>query len=372
MVAHAKLSASGAHRWIACPGSVEAEEGLPDKTSPFAEEGTRAHDLAERVLTAFQAGEDHSTIIDTYDDREMADHVGRYVDHVLAVEGGSHIMMVEHRVDFSDWVPEGFGTSDTIVVKGDTIHVIDLKYGKGVQVDAENNPQGMLYALGAWAETNFMFDLERVVITIVQPRLDHVSEWEIGVSDLLRWGEWVKERADEACSPGAKRTPGEDQCRWCKAKATCPALKLFTERAIMSEFDDLSLSSPDKLSDEQLREALDAKPLIEGWLSAVSDHVRERLEAGEGFDGYKLVEGRSVRQWADADSLDSDLEAVLGDKRFAPPKLLSPAQAEKALGKKRAGEIEHLIIKPSGKPTLAKEDDKRLSISITQDDFDAC
>lgn len=360
--AHSALGASSAHRWLACTGSVRMCEGLPDSTSFFAEEGTRAHELAERAL---REG------VDVLGDDEMSEHVREYVEYVLREAEGADLFEIELRVDFSDWVPGGFGTSDAVVVKGDTLHVIDLKFGKGVRVDAENNPQGMLYALGAYAENSHVFDIKTIRITIVQPRLDHVSEWGLSLDDLLRWAEWVKVRAEETQEDDAPLSPGEDQCRWCKAKAFCPALADLTEKTILADFDDMdALPMVNRLSDEQLRIAMDNKALIEGWLSAVQDHVKARLEDGETFPGYKLVEGRANRRWNG--DVTSELTAIMGDAAFAPRTLLSPAQAEKALGKKRAGEIADLIVKPRGAPTLAPESDKRPALGLSESDFDDC
>lgn len=372
MAAHAKLGASNAHRWTVCPGSVAAEDGLPDSSSPFAEEGTTAHELAERALR-LPAGQGQ-LFLDAFEDQEMADFVRVYVDYVNALAGNADDLLIEAQVSYGDWVPGGFGTADAVIVKGDTLHVCDLKYGRGVRIDAEQNPQGMLYALGAWAETEVVFDIKRVQIHIVQPRLDHISLWEISVDDLLRWAEWVRQRAEATQVKDAPRVPGEKQCRFCKAKATCAALQKYTEDAILAEFDALDdMPKANTLTDDQMRQALAAKPLIEAWLSAVEAEVKARAQSPEGFAGYKMVEGKSNRQWADDWAAAAKLVELLGnDKAYTPPKLISPAQAEKALGKKRAGEIAGLIVKPSGAPVLALETDPRPAIGATIDDFDAC
>lgn len=370
MTAHAKLSASGSSRWLACPGSVNAEEGIKDHSSPSAREGTCAHELAELVLVnggscfdwvGKQLVENNEHTVD----QEMAQYVQQYVDYVKSFDG-EHAY--EQRVDFSEWVPEGFGTSDAIILQGDTLHVIDLKYGKGVQVYAENNSQGMLYALGAYSDYAMICNIKKVVIHIVQPRLDHIDEWEIALEDLLKWGEWAGQRAEMCLKPDAPRVPGNSQCLFCKAKATCPALYEQTKKAVLSDFDELDSPTPASLTDEQLKTALDCKKLIVSWLEAVEDLVKERVEDG-GFPGYKLVAGRSLRKWGDDDKAAEALSELLGDDAYTR-KLISPAQAEKALGKKRAGEVADLIVKPEGKPALVPEGDKRPPITTTAKDFD--
>ena len=364
MTTHATLGASNAHRWLVCPGSVAAEDGLPNISSPFAEEGTEAHNLAEMALHVGQ------TALDAYANREMADFVQMYVDYVNAASKGN-ALIVEERVSYGDWVKDGFGTADAIVVGDDTLHVIDLKYGMGVRVDAEENPQAMLYGLGAYSQFEHLADFKRVKITIVQPRLDHISEWEISVPDLLRWAEWVKQRAEATQDPDAPRLPGEKQCRFCRGKLSCAALKTMTEDAIMSSFDDLdNMPKANTLTPDQMRKALDAKPLIEAWLSAIEAQAKAALTSGENFPGYKLVEGRANRKWiGDTRAVEKRLTDLLDTKAFTEPTLISPAQAEKALGKAKAAVIADLITKPQGSPTLAREDDKRPTIGATIDDF---
>jgi uncharacterized protein (DUF2249 family) len=366
-MAHAKLSASGAHRWSACPGSVAAEEGIPDRSSSFAEEGTRAHDIMEKVLNRQGEPSDYTK------DQEMIDGVQLYVDYVMNLypERKLKSLFVERRVSFADWVPDGFGTADTILITDDVLHVVDLKYGKGVQVFADNNPQALLYALGAYSEFEWVWKPKTVKVSIVQPRLDHISEFEISVSDLMKFGEAMQQAAAATQEPDAPRVPGEKQCRFCKAKATCPALMKMTADTVLADFDDLEPSKPaNSLTQKQLSMVMFRKPMIEAWLSAVEKVVKEKLLTGENFEGFKLVEGRSLRKWQDENDAEELLSEYFDDNQIFSRKLISPSQAEKLIGKKLANKISHLIVKPQGAPTIAQEHDPRPAIKSVASMFD--
>jgi hypothetical protein len=372
--AHAKLSASGSAKWSLCPGSVFAEKDLPNTTSVFAEEGTAAHELAELLLR----GDDELTLVGdvigvTLPDsgvvvtQDMYDYVQTYVSYVNSISGE---LFVEQRVDFSHIAPDGFGTSDAIVINDNTMTIIDLKYGKGVRVDAENNTQGILYALGAVNDYGMLFNIKTINIVIVQPRLDHISEWTIGIDELNRWGERLKQAAELSLSDNAPRSPGEKQCQWCRAKATCPALAKLTESTLMTSFDNLDTSKPEQLTDEQLKIALDNKKLIVSWFDAVETLVTDRLSTGQGFNGYKLVAGRANRAWRDEAATAAALRDVLGEETLYTRKIISPAQAEKELGKSRAELLDDLVTKPEGAPTLVPESDKRPPVNVSKNDFD--
>lgn len=373
-IKHAKLSASGSHRWLYCAGSVQAEKGIKNRSSPFAEYGTCAHELAEMMLNDPQLSPSDyigKILIDAPDvkvDAEMVENCARYAEYCRDLMAENSVMIVEQRVDFSEWVPDGFGTADCIIIDGSVCHVIDLKMGKGMAVHPENNPQAMLYALGVLSDYGYIYDIERFVIHIYQPRINNISEWEISTIDLLEWAEWVKGRAAACLEPDAERTAGESQCTWCKAKATCPTLQKHVEDTISAEFDDLELPDPKR---SNISNILRNKRLIESFLKAVEDYAHQQLSDGQEVEGFKLVEGTSRRRWGDESIAVKVITDKIGDKAYTEPKLISVAQAEKAIGKKDfAALADELVVKPQGSPTLAPVDDRRPAIKNIVDMFD--
>ena len=374
MAAHAKLSASGSDRWLTCAGSVAAEANIKEKPSGYAMEGTAGHELAELCLTKNREAISYlnQTLPESQwkVDEDMAEHVQTYVDYVDQFKG---TRFIEQRVDFSKYVPEGFGTADAIVIDNDTMHIIDLKFGKGIKVYADNNSQGKIYAIGALCDYGFLYDVTTVAIHIVQPRIDNISVWEISVKDLLIWADWVKDRAQLCSEPDAPRVASDKACLFCKAKPICPELMALTESATLADFTDISVSpkSPDKLSDRDLRFALENKKLIISWLDAVENLAFEKLSDGQDFPGFKLVHGRSSRSWADLQVATSVLVEELGDAAYSEPKLITVAQAEKTFGKKKVGLLDGLVTKHEGKPTMVSESDNRQEISSGDiSDFD--
>lgn len=374
MTLHAKLSASGAHRWMNCPGSVGQEDGLPDTSSPYAQEGTWAHDLAEACLkegaNADQVviAEGHYT--DTPD--QVQEYIQMYLDYVRSISGE---LFIEQRVDFSPWVPEGFGTADAIILNDGVAHVIDLKYGKGLKVDADENPQALLYALGTLNEYDYLYDVHTFKVVIVQPRLDHISEWEISRADLLKWAELAKAAAEAALSDDAPFNPGEKQCQWCKAKAFCKPraehnLKIASE-GFEAIGDDIVPISRDQLSVEDIAALLPHFKEIANWMKDLEGHAYNLAMQGQDIPDHKLVEGRSLRKWLDEDAAEKKLKRDLGAANAYTKKILSPSQAEKAYGKDK-DKLQELITKPSGKPTLVPASDKRPAIQVdTTEGFSA-
>lgn len=371
--AHAKLSASGSSQWLLCPGSINAQKAYKNESSVYAQEGTLAHEVADyclkrkidadsvvgktlKELKIQTAGYEPSHEIE----KEMGEHVQSYLDYVRSYETKKTKLYTEEKVDFSNVVPEGFGTMDAAVVDPEkrVCHVFDLKYGKGVPVDAFENTQGQMYAIGLLNEIGFLDEFDSFQIHIIQPRLQNYSSWEISVEDLKKFSEWVKERAALALTADAPRVPGEKQCHWCRAKGDCPALFNFTQNVINQEFDNLDdlECSADKITDEQKKLILDNASLIKGFIDAIEQEVYNQLLEGKDFNGYKLVEGRSNRQYTE--NAEEELTKILGERAFKKV-LLGLTDAQKLVGKDKMDEI---TIKPPGRLTLAKDSDKRQAV----------
>ena len=371
MAKHALLSASGAHRWLECTPSAQLELQFPQSTSEYAEEGTAAHELCE--LTArYWLGEISEAEYENQRDelakgkyynaeiQECANDYAKFVAEKTAAARETcedAFTALEVRVDFSKYVKDGFGTGDCIIVSDNVLEIIDFKYGKGVRVEAAGNPQMKLYALGAYLEYNTLFDIDSVRMTIFQPRLSGVqSSDEITVKELLEWAEkYVKPRAKLAYKGEGEFAPSEEVCKFCRAKAQCKAradknLKLFDEAP------DVLLLTP-----EDAGKILEQAGDIQSWLADLESLVSSTLLAGQHVEGWKMVEGRSNRRFADELKVVDAMKAADYDESLLyERKLITLTQMEKDFGKKAVAEtLGELIVKPQGKPTLAPAKDKR-------------
>lgn len=365
---HALLGASSSARWLVCTPSARLEAMFPDEQSPYAAEGTVAHDLAESILRHKLEGKklpkhDHSA--------EMVEAVNRYVDiceekvNEARARSSDAEAMIEARLDFSRWVPEGFGTGDMVIVADGILEVIDLKYGKGVPVSAVENTQMRLYALGAYDVNEFLYDIKTVRMTIVQPRLDSVSTDEMPLEELLDWGEEIKPIAQRAWDGLGECTPC-DYCNFCKARHTCRALADTCLAAFYKDGGKLN----QLLTDREVSDILGMKDLITKWIKGVYDFAYEKALSGEKqWPGYKLVEGTSRRTITDPDAAAKTLldNGYKEEDIFKPRELEGITNLQKVLGKKGVTEyLEAYIDKPEGKPTLVPESDKRPAINTAE------
>ncbi|MFR0877597.1 MAG: DUF2800 domain-containing protein [Dialister invisus] len=371
-MAHAILSASASSRWLHCTPSARLERKFPDASSPYALEGSRAHERAEYFLNRFLKTGDSNVLI--REDVEMNDAVQAYVN--ICVEKINEArtaspdaqIKVEQRLDFSRWVPEGFGTGDTVMVSDKYFEIVDLKYGKGVPVSAINNSQMRLYALGMYETFGYLYGADEVRMTIVQPRLDSVSTETISVDDLLTWGEEVKKKAKIAFAGKGDFCAG-NHCRFCKARNTCRA---HAEYELKNVKEDLQTA---ELEDFEISDILLRAKCIKTWLDGLESYALGKALDGYDWPGMKLVEGRSNRKITDdVIAANNLMNAGFGaEEIYKPQALRSITDLEKLCGKKMFSELMSGVIeKPPGKPTLVSADDKRQAIELqnVKNDFD--
>lgn len=374
---HALLSASGAKRWLMCPPSARLEERFEDTTSSYAEEGTRAHALAEArirydLLKTINKKEFDTIWKDLAPDTEMEEMSELYEDLITEKYSAAlaktkdAMLLIEERLDFSHIVPEGFGTGDAIIIADGTMEVIDLKYGKGVHVYAEDNPQIRLYGLGALQKYGYLYDIKEVALTIVQPRLDNVSTELLAAETLEEWGEqYVRPRALLADKGEGDYCTG-DHCQFCKGKAICRARAEEALSLAKHEF-----ATPPILDDDEIPEILMLLDKAEAWIKDIKDYAYQKALAGTKWPGFKLVEGRSNRCYMDEELVADKLMANgYEDNQIYEKKLKGITAMEKLLTKKSFTELlDDLVIKPPGKPTLVPESDKREEFNSATRDF---
>lgn len=365
MALHALLSASGAHRWMECTPSAKLEQSFQDRGSSFAAEGTAAHELSEHKLRKFLKQRSKKPVSE-FDSDELDEYTDVYVDYAKELitkvrsDCKDAIVLVEQRLDFSNYVPEGFGTGDLVIVADGTLYIVDLKYGKGVSVSAEENPQMMLYALGALNLFDFLYDIDKVSMTIVQPRLESISTYEISVEELLAWAENdLKPRAQMAISGEGEFIPGE-HCRFCKARVTCRARAESFLALAQYEF-----KQPELLLEDEVVEVLKVADDLAKWASDVYSYAANKaIQEGINWPGYKLVEGRSNRKYVNEEEVIEAANAA-GYNDIFKKSLIGITEMEKLLGKKQFnGILGNLVEKPKGKITLVPETDKRQPLML--------
>ena len=375
---HALLGPSNAYQWAACPPSARLSEGLPDTGSEAAKEGTLAHELAELKLRNYFHSVDFGKRKlaaavkklkenPLWDD-EMMGYTDDYMDYVKAAAlsfPAEPTVAIEKKVDISEYVPECFGTADCLLIGGGVIHVIDFKYGKNPsgRVEAENNLQMQLYALGAWTASRMLYRVDRIRMSIVQPRLpDGITEWEIPLEKLLETGEWIRERALLAWKGEGEYHPDEKTCRFCRAKGRCRAR---AEKNIELAFAPAKGKLPPLISNEEMGKYLLQGQDVAKWLSDLQDCALQECLAGRDVPGWKAVEGRSTRKWTDMDAafgrlIESGINAAVLWER----KPVTLAQIEKIVGKKDFAEcVGEYVVKEPGKPALVQESDNRPAIT---------
>lgn len=373
---HALLSPSASHRWLNCTAAPRLEEGVKDEGSEYAAEGTLAHAYCACKLKSFLGlpTDDEAKEIAEYAKYftgEMDEYTDVYATIVLEKYNAARSktadaqLLVETRLDFSEWVPEAFGTADAIIIADGCMEVIDFKYGKGVKVSAEENPQMMIYALGAFGRFSFDYRIDRVRMTIVQPRIDNLSEYELSAEDLLDWSiNTLMPKAKEAYSGEGKQNPGT-WCQFCKVKNQC--------RVLADKCKDVVAVDPKLITPEELAsDVLPMVPLVKTWISGVEDYALAQALSGVKLPGWKIVEGRSVRKITDQEAAAAALNKAGFESEaiFKPQELRTITDLEKLVGKKQFAAIcGDLIDKPTGKPTLAPESDKRKAIDPVADDF---
>jgi len=374
---HALLSASSSKRWLMCPPSARLEENLPEEKTIYAEEGTFAHKVAE-VFINFHiqkinkdefATEMNKLSKSPFYTQELLDYLDIYisfaVEKINSIKNG--IALIEQRLDFSQYVPEGFGTGDLVLIDGNLLEIVDLKYGRGVAVEAQDNTQIRLYALGALNQFECLYDIDTVKMTICQPRLDSITTEEVKVKDLKEWGEnFVKPRAELAYKGEGEFCAGE-HCRFCRARFTCRKRAEENLKLIKLDFKNEAL-----LDDTEVLKILNRIDEIKRWTEDIYAYALSlTVNEGKVWEGFKLVEGRSNRKFIDENrAAEALLKYGLREDEIYTKSLNSITALERKLGKEKFNEIlGDFVIKPQGKLTLVKETDKRPEFNSPQEDF---
>ena len=358
---HALLGPSGANKWLNCPPSARLEENIPEKPSPFAAEGTVAHTKGEQKINNAKDGHGRRKV--KCDDKEMDEATTDYMNYVLEVWNGEKAkcpdaqLFVEVQEDLSTWIPDGFGTSDAVIVSDDTLHVIDLKYGKGVAVSATDNPQLQLYAAGAMEIYEMLYSFEKIKLHIFQPRIDNINTAETTKTKLKAWLNDVVRPAAEKAYRGAGETNPGAWCKFCKVKGQCK--KRAEKNKVIAEEKDMMKAL--LLTDEEIAGLLPQLKEIQEWCKDLQEFALDQAMQGTRYAGYKLVEGTSRRKIVAPEEAQQKLEAEgYTADQITTTKLKTITELEKLVGKKEfTALVGEYIEKPPGAPTLVPESDKR-------------
>lgn len=369
-VKHAFLSASASHRWLECPPSAKLCAEQDDRASPYAKQGTDAHALCEyKVLAALGKPAEAPTQGLDFFDMEMDNCTDEYCTYVMEQlqEARAYCrdpdVLVEQRLDFSRWVPNGFGTGDCLIVADKVLHIIDFKYGLGILVEAENNPQMMCYALGALEIYDGIYDIDTVRMTIFQPRRENISTYEMDKADLLHWAEAILKPTAELAYVGGGEFKAGGHCQFCKVKATCR--KRAEHNLEMARYD---FEMPANLDGTEIAAILPRIDDLVAWAGDIKEYALQQAMSGTEYPGYKVVEGRSVRKYTD----EAAVAAAVTDAGYDPyeKRVLGITAMTSLLGKKRFEELlSGFITKPPGRPTLVPDSDKRPALNTAKDDF---
>lgn len=367
---HAFLSASASHRWLNCPPSAKLCESLPDQTSSFAQEGTDCHELCA-YLVEKAIGKDVKDPTEnlTYYNAEMQNCAEEYCSYVLEQleEAKKYcadpMVFIEQRLDFSRWVENGFGTGDCLILADQVLQIIDYKHGLGVLVESDHNSQMMCYALGALEAFDGIYDIDRVTMTIFQPRRDNISTWSCTKEELLKWADKVLAPTAALAYEGKGEFMAGEHCQFCKVKATCRKRAEFNLELAQYDF-----AMPDTLDEMEIAAILEKVDQLIAWGNDIKDYALVQAQAGTHFDGWKIVEGRSNRKFTD----EAAVATAVTEAGFDPyeKKLLGITAMSSLLGKKQFDELlGGLVYKPPGKPALVPESDKRPAMNTATDDF---
>ena len=366
MSKHAFRSPSGSHRWLNCTPSAMLESEFPGGSSSAAEEGTAAHEFCEHKLKKALRRRSKRPVSD-YDSDEMQEYTDSYVDYVLEqLEVAKQtckdpMVLIEQKVDFSEYVPDGYGTADCIIVSDNTLQIIDFKYGLGVLVDAEQNTQLMCYSIGALNLFDSLYDIKEVTMHIFQPRRENVQNWTIPVDELKAWAEnELKPKAQMALNGEGEYHPGE-WCQFCKAAVRCRARAEEKLRLARQEF-----KMPPLLADSEIEEVLTILPDLTKWADGILAYATDAaVNHGKEWNGFKVVEGRSVRKYKD-EELVAQAAKDHGYTDIYRQSLITMTEMQKLMGKKQFDQIlGDLIVKPQGKPNLVPVTDKRPAMNVT-------